>query len=138
MIPIDKVKKISERYSTLEKELSTGKVEPKLLAQKSKEYSDLKTIVPIAKEYIDFEKNKIDLDNIIQDKKNDNEMISLATKELKEAETRREVNEKKLKIFLLPKDKDDEKNTIVEIRAGTGGLEATLFVSDLFRMYEKV
>ena len=138
MIPIDKVKKISERYSTLEKELSTGKVEPKLLAQKSKEYSDLKTIVPIAKEYIDFEKNKIDLDNIIQDKKNDNEMISLATKELKEAETRREINEKKLKIFLLPKDKDDEKNTIVEIRAGTGGLEATLFVSDLFRMYEKV
>ena len=47
-------------------------------------------------------------------------------------------NETKLKIFLLPKDKDDEKNTIVEIRAGTGGLEATLFVADLFRMYEKV
>ena len=138
MIPIDKVKKISERYFTLEKELSTGKVEPKLLAKKSKEYSDLKIIVPIAKEYLEFEKNKLDLDNIIQDKKNDNEMVSLAVKELKEAETKREENEKKLKIFLLPKDKDDEKNTIVEIRAGTGGLEATLFVSDLFRMYEKV
>ena len=138
MIPIDKVKKISERYFLLEKELSTGKVEPKLLAKKSKEYSDLKIIVPIAKEYLEFEKNKSDLNNIIQDKKNDNEMVSLAVKELKEAEIKREENEKKLKIFLLPKDKDDEKNTIVEIRAGTGGLEATLFVSDLFRMYEKV
>ena len=45
---------------------------------------------------------------------------------------------KKLKLFLLPKDEDDEKNAIVEIRAGTGGLEASLFCSDLFRMYEKV
>ncbi len=138
MIPVDKVKKIVERYISLEKELSTGKVEPKLLAKKSKEYSDLKNIVPCATEYIEFEKNKKDLNNIIQDKKNDKEMILLAEKELKDAEEKREKNEKKLKIFLLPKDKDDEKNTIVEIRAGTGGLEATLFVSDLFRMYEKV
>ena len=52
MIPIDKVKKIIERYISLEKELSTGKVETKLLAKKSKEYSDLKNIVPSAKEYI--------------------------------------------------------------------------------------
>ena len=138
MIPVDKVKKIVERHISLEKELSTGKVEPKLLAKKSKEYSDLKNIVPYAKEYIEFEKNKKDLNNIIQDKKNDKEMILLAEKELKDAEEKKEKNEKKLKIFLLPKDKDDEKNTIVEIRAGTGGLEATLFVADLFRMYEKV
>ena len=138
MIPVDKVKKIVERHISLEKELSTGKVEPKLLAKKSKEYSDLKNIVPYAKEYIEFEKNKKDLNNIIQDKKNDKEMILLAEKELKDAEEKRKKNEKKLKIFLLPRDKDDEKNTIVEIRAGTGGLEATLFVADLFRMYEKV
>ena len=137
MIPIDKVKKVIERYISLEKELSTGKVEPKLLAKKSKEYSDLKNILPSAKEYVDFEKNKKDLNNIIEDKKNDKEMISLAEKELKDAIEKKEKNEKKLKIFLLPKDKDDEKNTIVEIRAGTGGLEATLFVADLFRMYEK-
>ena len=65
-------------------------------------------------------------------------MIILAEKELKDLEENNERNQKKLKIFLLPKDKDDEKNTIVEIRAGTGGLEATLFVADLFRMYEKV
>tara|TARA_B100000686_G_scaffold334978_1_gene402984 strand:- start:212 stop:1285 length:1074 start_codon:yes stop_codon:yes gene_type:complete len=138
MIPIEKVKKIIERYISLEKELSTGKVEPKLLAKKSKEYSDLKNIIPSAKEYIDFEKNKKDLDNIIKDKKSDKEMILLAEKELKDVEEKKEKNEKRLKIFLLPKDKDDEKNTIVEIRAGTGGLEATLFVADLFRMYEKV
>mgnify|MGYP001479490620 FL=1 len=138
MIPVDKVKKVIERYASLEKELSTGKVEPKLLAKKSKEYSDLKNIVPFAQEYIEFEKNKKDLNNIIQDKSNDKEMISLAEKELKDSEEKKEINEKKLKIFLLPKDKDDEKNTIVEIRAGTGGLEATLFVADLFRMYEKV
>tara|TARA_B100001123_G_C15192383_1_gene979926 strand:+ start:291 stop:1364 length:1074 start_codon:yes stop_codon:yes gene_type:complete len=138
MIPIDKVKKIIERYISLEKELSTGKVEPRLLAKKSKEYSDLKNIAPCAKEYIEFKKNKKDLNNIIEDKKNDKEMILLAEKELKDAEENREKNEKKLKIFLLPKDKDDEKNTIVEVRAGTGGLEATLFVADLFRMYEKV
>ena len=138
MIPVDKVKKVKERYASLEKELSTGKVEPKLLAKKSKEYSDLKNIVPFAKDYLNFEKNKKDLDNIIQDKKNDKEMISMAEKELKDSELKKLENEKKLKIFLLPKDKDDEKNTIVEVRAGTGGLEATLFVADLFRMYEKV
>ena len=138
MIPIDKVRQIVQRHIALEQELSTGKVEPKLLAKKSKEYSDLKNIIPYAKEYIEFDKNKKDLNNIINDKKNDKEMVLLAEKELKEAEDKREKNEKKLKIFLLPKDKDDEKNTIVEIRAGTGGLEATLFVADLFRMYEKV
>ena len=65
-------------------------------------------------------------------------MILLAEKEFKDLEEKKKKNEKKLKIFLLPKDKEDEKNTIVEVRAGTGGLEATLFVADLFRMYEKV
>ena len=138
MIPLDKVKKIIERYIDLEKELSTGKVDAKLLAKKSKEYSDLKNIIKSAQDYINFEKSQKDLNLIIQDNKNDREMITLAEKELKDLQSDNEVNEKKLKIFLLPKDKDDEKNTIVEVRAGTGGLEATLFVSDLFRMYEKV
>ena len=138
MIPLDKVKKIVERYIDLEKELSTGKVDAKLLAKKSKEYSDLKNIIKCAHDYINFEKRQKDLNLIIQDNKNDREMITLAEKELKDLQSDNEINEKKLKIFLLPKDKDDEKNTIVEVRAGTGGLEATLFVSDLFRMYEKV
>ena len=138
MIPADKVKKIIERYNSLEKELSTGKFDSKLFAKKSKEYSDLKNIINPAKEYLNFEKNKEDLNNLINDKNNDKEMISLAQKELESAEIKKDIYEKKLKIFLLPKDQDDEKNAIVEIRAGTGGLEATLFVADLFRMYEKV
>ena len=138
MIPIDKVKKIIERHTLLEKELSSGNIEPKNLAKKSKEYSELKNVLIFAKEYTEFEKNKKDLNNIIQDKKNGSDMVLLAEKELKELEDKNGRNEKKLKIFLLPKDKDDEKNTIVEIRAGTGGLEATIFVADLFRMYEKV
>ena len=78
MIPIDKVIKILERHDSLEKELSTGKVDPKSLAKKSKEYSDLKKMVSQAKQYIEFEKNKEDLNNIIKDKKNDKEMVSLA------------------------------------------------------------
>ena len=65
-------------------------------------------------------------------------MVTMAKKELEIAENQKKKYEKLLKIFLLPKDRDDEKNVIVEIRAGTGGLEATLFVSDLFKMYEKV
>ena len=138
MIPIEKVKNILEKYNSLEKELSAGKFDPKQFAKKSKEYSDLKSIIETAKEYIEFDKNKLDLNNIINDKNNDKEMILLAQKELNDAEIRKEKYEKILKIFLLPKDLDDEKNVIVEIRAGTGGLEATLFVSDLFRMYEKV
>tara|TARA_A100001015_G_scaffold319250_1_gene441562 strand:- start:349 stop:1422 length:1074 start_codon:yes stop_codon:yes gene_type:complete len=138
MIPIDKVKNIIERYDLLEKELSTGKFEAKLFAKKSKEYSDLKNIIKPAKEYVNFDKNKKDLNNIINDKKNDQEMITMAKKELDAAESQKNKHEKLLKIFLLPKDRDDEKNVIVEIRAGTGGLEATLFVSDLFKMYEKV
>ena len=138
MIPADKVKKIIERYESLEKELSTGKFDSKLFAKKSKEYSDLKNIINQAKQYLNFEKNKKDLSNLINDKNNDKEMIALAQKELESAETTKDLYEKKLKIFLLPKDQDDEKNAIVEIRAGTGGLEASLFVADLFKMYEKV
>ena len=65
-------------------------------------------------------------------------MTNLAKKELVELDKQNELNENKLKIFLLPKDLDDKKNAILEIRAGTCGLEATLFCSDLFKMYEKV
>ena len=80
---------------------------------------------------------KKDLLNMVQDKKNDQDIIELAQKDLSELIARREKYENDLKIFLLPKDDDDNKNAIVEIRAGTGGLEAS-FCSDLFKMYEKV
>ena len=138
MIPLLKVKEIIVKYNNLEKELSTGTIEPKLFAKKSKEYSDLNQIIKIAKEYLNFEDEKKDLEQIIKDKNNDEEMIEMAKKDLSEIDKKKPSYENKLKIFLLPKDEDDDKNAIVEIRAGTGGLEASLFCSDLFKMYEKV
>ena len=138
MIPLQKVKDIILKHNNLEKELSSGSIESKLFAKKSKEYSDLGNIIGIAKEYINFDKNKKDLEQILKDKNNDSEMIEMARKDLNEMEKKKLSNENRLKIFLLPKDEDDNKNAIVEIRAGTGGLEASLFCSDLYKMYEKV
>ena len=138
MIPLEKVKDIIKQHNFLEKELSSGNIDAKSFAKKSKEYSNLGSIVSIAKEYLNFEKEKKDLEHIVQDKKNDEEMIEMAKKDLREIEKKKIKNENSLKIFLLPKDEDDDKNAIVEIRAGTGGLEASLFCSDLFKMYEKV
>ena len=138
MVPLDKVKDIIIKHEALEKELSTGKIDPKLFAKKSKEYSSLGSIISIAKKYVNFENEKKDLINIVQDKSNDPEMIDLGQKDLNELIKKKEKYESDLKVFLLPKDEDDNKNSIVEIRAGTGGLEASLFCADLFKMYEKV
>ena len=138
MIPIQKVKDLIDRYDSLEKELSSGNVEPKLFAKISKEYSNLGNIISTAREYINFENERRDLKHILEDKNNDTEIIEMAKKDLSEMDTKEKKHENKLKIFLLPKDEDDDKNAIVEIRAGTGGLEASLFCADLFKMYEKV
>ena len=138
MIPIEKVKLLLTKHQDIEKELSSGKLGANNFKDKSKEYSELNEIVPYARKYLNFEKEKKDLENIINDKAADKEMILLAKKELAELISNKDINENKIKIFLLPKDEDDKKNAIVEIRAGTGGLEATLFCSDLFKMYEKV
>ncbi len=138
MIPIGKVQDIIARHDKLEKELSSGNIDPKLFAKKSKDYSNLGNIISIAKEYVKFESEKKDLEQIVKDKNNDTEIIELAEKDLSTLKIKKEDYENKLKIFLLPKDEDDDKDAIVEIRAGTGGLEASLFCSDLFKMYEKV
>ena len=138
MVPINKVKDIINKHISLEKELSTGNIDPKLYAKKSKEYSNLGSIIDTAKSFVKFENEKKDLENIVKDKSNDPEMIDLAEKDLSELIKSKEKWENDLKIFLLPKDEDDDKNAIVEIRAGTGGLEASLFCADLFKMYEKV
>ena len=138
MVPITKVKNIITKYDILEKELSSGNIDPKLFAKKSKEYSSLGGIIKIAREYVNFENEKRDLLNMVQDKSNDQEMVDLAQKDLNELIKKKEKYENDLKLFLLPKDEDDNKNAIVEIRAGTGGLEASLFCADLFKMYEKV
>ena len=138
MIPLEKVQDIIAKHDSLEKELSSSDLDKKLFAQKSKEYSNLGTIISFAKEYLNFDKEKKDLEQIIEDKKSDTEIVEMAEKDLTHLKIKKQDYENKLKIFLLPKDEDDDKNAIVEIRAGTGGLEASLFCSDLFKMYEKV
>jgi len=138
MLPLQKVKEIVSKYDNLETELSSGNLDPKLFVTKSKEYANLGNIISTAKEYINFDNEKKDLELILQDKSSDAEIIEMAKKDLDDLNKKRKKNENQLKIFLLPKDEDDDKNAIVEIRAGTGGLEASLFCSDLFKMYEKV
>ena len=108
------------------------------LQKNQKNIQILGNIIKIAKEFVNFENEKKDLLNMVQDKSNDQEIIDLAQKDLNELIKKKEKYENDLKIFLLPKDEDDNKNAIVEIRAGTGGLEASLFCADLFKMYEKV
>ena len=138
MVPIQKITDLISKHLFLETELSSGQIDKKTFAEKSKEYSDLNEIIQEAKEYESFEKNKIELEKIINDKNSDSDMKSMAKTELEEISNKHEINEKKLKLFLLPKDEVDKKNAIIEIRAGTGGLEASLFAADLFKMYEKV
>ena len=138
MIPQKTIKELINKHSELEKDLSSGDLEKKLFAEKSKEYSDLNEIMESAKKYISFQDDKLELEKILVDKNSENELIKMAEKELNDLKRQYEINEKKLKLFLLPKDEADKKNAIIEIRAGTGGLEASLFASDLFKMYEKV
>ena len=138
MIPLEKVREIISRHKTLEKELSSDQIDKKKFAKTSKEYSDLNEILVYAKQYIDFDNNKLELEKIVNDSANDFDIINLAKSELGELVKNKDINEKKLKLFLLPKDEADAKNAIIEIRAGTGGLEASLFAADLFKMYEKI
>jgi peptide chain release factor 1 len=138
MIPIEKVRLIVKTYETLEKELASGSIDKKDFVKKSKEYSSIGEVINEAKGYVNFEKEREDLKKIIDDKGSDEEMRKLAESELNQLSKKKDEYEKKLKIYLLPKDEADGKNAILEIRAGTGGLEATLFVADLFKMYEKV
>ena len=138
MIPKDKVREIVSKHKLLEEELSSNKVDKKNYAKISKEYSDLNEILINAQQYLAFEKNEKDLQKILSDNSSDGEIKDLAKKEIEELNKNKILNEKKLKLFLLPKDNADKKNAIIEIRAGTGGLEASLFAADLFKMYEKV
>ena len=138
MIPNKTIEELILRHSTLEKDLSSGIIDKKLFAEKSKEYSDVDEIIENAKKYISFDRDKKELEKILNDSSSDVELKNMAEMELSDLQIQHETNEKKLKLFLLPKDEADKKNAIIEIRAGTGGLEASLFASDLFKMYEKV
>ena len=138
MIPLKTVEDLIDKHSKLEKDLSSGNVDKKLFAEKSKEYSDLNEIIMSAKKYVSYETEKNELSKILEDSSSDDELKKMAEIELEELKSQHDINEKKLKLFLLPKDEADKKNAIIEIRAGTGGLEASLFAADLFKMYEKI
>ena len=138
MLPEEKVQNLIDRHRKLESDLSSGEIDKKKYAEISKEYSDLNDIVKQAKEYLSYQKDTEDLNNIINDKNSDIEMKEFANSELENIKKKFQINEKKIKLYLLPKDQADTKNAIIEIRAGTGGLEASLFASDLYKMYEKV
>ncbi len=138
MIPLKTIQELITKHSILEKDLSTGSIDKKKFAEKSKEYSDLNEIIEIAKKYVSFEKDKIGIEKILDDKNTDDELRNMAVIELEDLKIEHKNIEKKLKLFLIPKDEADKKNAIIEIRAGTGGLEASLFASDLFKMYEKI
>ncbi len=138
MIPKKTIEELINKHSILEKELSSGEIDKKKFAEKSKEYSDLNEIIKNAHKHLSFETERKDLEKILNDETSDNELKKMAETELHDLKSKYETNEKKLKVFLLPKDEADKKNAIIEIRAGTGGLEASLFAGDLFKMYEKI
>jgi len=138
MLPINKVKEIVVRYESLEKALSQTDIDKNTYVKNSKEYSSIGDIISEVKAYIKSIEDKEASEKIIQDKSADKELKEMAELEIQEINEKIEDLETKIKIFMLPKDEADEKNAIIEIRAGTGGLEASLFAGDLFEMYQKV
>ena len=131
----DKLQPFLNRYNEISKLLSDETItqDIKKLTTLSKEQSDLQKIVDKANEYIST------LEAIEENKEllSDNELGELAKEELKELEPKIPLLEEEIKLLLLPKDPNDDKNIYLEIRAGTGGDEASLFVGDLFRAYTR-
>ena len=132
------INKARERYEELARLLSDEKVvtDRNLLLKYAKERSGLADLVAASKEFQQTEKGIKEAEEIL-DSSGDQELRELAKTELEALSGRKETLEREIKAMLLPKDPSDEKNTIVEIRAGTGGDEAALFASDLYRMYSK-
>ena len=109
MIPSKTIEELIAKHSTLEKDLSSGNLDKKSFAEKSKEYSDVSEIILNAKKYLSFENDKKELEKILEDSSSDIELKNMAELELVELKSQHEINEKKLKLFLLPKDESDKK-----------------------------
>jgi peptide chain release factor 1 len=135
---LGKLKKINSRYEDINAQLSESEIvnDRNKMISLSKERSDLEEIIKVYKEY-DFVLNNISGNKEIISSENDNELIEFAGTELAELNEQKEKLEEKIKFILLPKNPNDDKDVIVEIRAGTGGDEAGLFAGDLFRMYSR-
>ena len=96
MIPIKTIEELILKHSTLEKDLSSGNLDKKLFAEKSKEYSDVSEVILSAKKYLSFEKDKKELENILDDSSVDEDLKKLADTELLELKNEYQINEKKL------------------------------------------
>ena len=134
----DKLEDLLQRFEELQNELSDPSVvnDQARFRKLMKEQNDLTDIVA---EYKRYKQTKQDIEDSLAmlDEESDEEMRELAKQELAEAKERLEECEQNLKILLIPKDPNDDKNVIVEIRAGAGGDEAALFAAELYRMYAK-
>jgi len=136
MLPEQKLDALIARHKAVETELST-QVSPDTYVKLSREFAELGPIIETVKAYRGVAAEIEDLNTLIADPATDAEMRTMASGEKPALEQRRAALEQQIKLALLPKDAMDERNVIVEIRAGTGGDEAALFAGDLFRMYER-
>ena len=135
---LERLKKIKDRYDQINEQLSDSAVtnDREKMINLSRERSELKEIVNVYENYEKILKD-IEGNKEIINLKADEELVELAELELAELQVKKGKLEDDIKVLLLPKDPNDNKNIIMEIRAGTGGEEAALFASDLFRMYSR-
>ena len=135
-LPQSKLDALVNRLSMVESDL-TGGLDRDTFVKLSREFSELQPVVAAIRSYQGVESEIADLGAILADAATDPEMRALAETEKPVLEARREALAHKIRMALIPKDAMDERNVILEIRAGTGGDEASLFAGDLFRMYER-
>jgi peptide chain release factor 1 len=136
MLPEQKLDALLARHRAVESELAT-QVTPETYVKLSREFAELGPVVETVRNYRNVTSEIEDLDALIADSSTDAEMRTMAAAEKPQLEQRRAALEQEIKLALLPKDAMDERNVILEIRAGTGGDEASLFAGNLFRMYER-
>src|SRR3989338_4214637 len=117
--------------------MSQPECDPALFAKLSKEYSDLEDVALAIIDLRNIEAQQKELETMLKEGGLDSEMKSLVEEDLRDQKEHQALAEQQIKILLLPKDADDEKNVILEVRAGTGGEEASLFGGDLLRMYQR-
>ena len=134
---LEKLKLTEEKYNDIAEKLMNPDIinDTKAYASYMKEYKNLTPIVEKYREYCKILSDKTDAEEILADKSTDEEMRELAETEIEEAKPKLEEITEELKVMLLPKDPNDDKNVIIEIRGGAGGEEAALFANSLYRMY---
>jgi len=135
-IPLDKIDSILKKGKNLEEQLGKENTSEKFV-ELSKEYSEIQPLYESVVEWKNIYLEISDLKNLLEEETTDKEMKDLASEELDELEKKIISLNDEIKFLLLPKDKADSSDVILEIRAGTGGDEAALFAGDLYRMYQR-